>query len=242
MIVQPNFLDHWKTRLLQTELAGDPLAPTYVLRLWGHCQEQKTHRFPRLSANALAAICCVKTPPEAFWVAMQTSGFILVKNELVEVHEWDKYNSGLVTSWVNGKKGGRPKKPTGNPRVTRSKPGANPDVTDREDREDKIESIAAAPRPRNLLIDALATFEGIPLVEIGKSGPRLGTALAAIKAATPSVTPDEITRRGANLRTNMPDVTHSASSLAKWWGPSSVVRESHGKAYRPEPILREVGR
>lgn len=143
MIVQPNFLDHWKTRLLQSELGDDPLAPTYVLRLWGHCQEQRTHRFNKLSAPALAAICCFKTSPEQLWLAMQTSGFIEVKNTTVEVHEWDKYNSGLITSWANGRKGGRPRKPTGNPRVTHGEPGANPGVTDREDREEKKDKEAA---------------------------------------------------------------------------------------------------
>jgi len=125
--------------MLQTELGDDPLAPTYILRLWGHCQEQKTHRFPKLSAGALAAICCFKTSPEMLWLAMQTAGFILVKNTTVEVHQWDEYNAGLITSWNNGKKGGRPKKPASNPRDTHGQPKANPDVTDREDGIDKIE-------------------------------------------------------------------------------------------------------
>lgn len=89
------------------------------------------------------------------------------------------------------------------------------------------EDIAAAPRARNLFIDALATFEGIPLGEIGKSGARLGKALADIKAASPDVTPAEIDRRGLNLKVNMPDLTHSAVSLAKWWGPSNCIANGH---------------
>jgi len=143
MIVQPNFLDHWKTRLLQTELGDDQLAHTYVLRLWGHCQEQKTHRFTNLSSGALAAICRFNGAPEQLWLSLQTAGFIAVKKQSVEVHEWDKYNSGLLTSWKNGSKGGRPKKtrekPGDNPRETQRKPKPNPDETDREDREDGID-------------------------------------------------------------------------------------------------------
>lgn len=137
MIVQPNFLDHWKTRLLVSELGGDEFAPFYVLRLWGHCQEQKTSRFPKLSAPSLAAICRAKTSAEQLWLAMQNSGFIRVKNGVVVVHQWDEYNAGLLTSWENGRKGGRPKKPTGNPRDTRGQPEANPLKTDREDRLDR---------------------------------------------------------------------------------------------------------
>ena len=141
MIVQPNFLDHWKTRLLQSELGNDPLAPTYILRLWGHCQEQKTHRFPKLSAGALAAICCFKTAPEQLWLAMQSAGFIVVKNTVVEAHEWEEYNSGLIRSWNNGKKGGRKKKPIGSARLTQTEPRENLELTDREDKIDKIDKI-----------------------------------------------------------------------------------------------------
>lgn len=138
MIVQPNFLDHWKTRLLQSELSDDPNAPLYVLRLWGHCQEQKTHRFPGMSAGSLAAICCYKSSPEQLWLAMQSARFIVVKNQTLEVHQWDKYNAGLITSWKNGRKGGRPSKPTGYPRDTHGQPETNPLKTDREDSIDGI--------------------------------------------------------------------------------------------------------
>lgn len=141
MIVQPNFLDHWKTRMLQAELSDDPLAPTYILRLWGHCQEQKTHRFPKLSAPALAAICCFKTSPEQLWLAMQTAQFIIVKGTTVEVHQWNDYNSGLIRSWENGKKGGRPKKTQEKPRETHGLRRVNLDVTDRVDKIDKIECV-----------------------------------------------------------------------------------------------------
>lgn len=139
MIVQPNFLDHHKTRQLVLELGGDELAPLYVLRLWGHCQSQKKSRFPKMSAAALCAICCAKTSPEQLWLAMQSAGFVRVKNGTLIVHEWDDYNASLIKNWENGKKGGRPRKPNGNPKRV----SVNPEETETRsgvtDREDKID-------------------------------------------------------------------------------------------------------
>lgn len=144
MIVQPNFLDHHKTRQLVLELGGDELAPLYVLRLWGHCQNQKKSRFPKMSAAALCAICCAKTSAEQLWLAMQSAGFIRVKNDTVIVHEWDDYNASLIKNWENGKKGGRPRKPNGNPKrdwVNPEKTQTHSGVTDREDKIEKIDEI-----------------------------------------------------------------------------------------------------
>lgn len=140
MIVQPNFLDHWKTRMLVAELQGDEMAPLYLLRLWGHCQDQKTSRFKNLTPGALTAICRAKTSPETLFAAMKISGFIVEKSGCVVVHQWEEYNAGLLSSWNNGKKGGRPSKPTGNPRDTQRKPTANPDQT-RSKPIDKIDKI-----------------------------------------------------------------------------------------------------
>lgn len=139
MIVQPNFLDHPKTRQLVVELGGDELAPLYVLRLWGHCQNQKKHRFPQMSAPMLCAICCAKCAPQQLWLALQNAGFIRFKGDTLIVHEWDKYNQSLITSWRNGKKGGRKRKAK---QETRGLPAGNPPVTrGGSDREDKIEKI-----------------------------------------------------------------------------------------------------
>jgi hypothetical protein len=137
MIVQPNFLDHHKTRQLVLELGGDELAPLYVLRLWAHCQNQKKSRFAKMSATALCAICCAKCSPEQLWLALQNSGFVRLRGDVLIVHEWDEYNQSLLTSWENGKKGGRKLKAQ---LSTRGEPGENPRVTGGgSDREDKIE-------------------------------------------------------------------------------------------------------
>jgi len=144
MIIAPTFLDHWKVKLLETELGDDPCAALYVIRLWGHCQAQKTPRFPKLSAPALAAICRYKPAPERLWLAMQTAGFIVIKNGTVVAHQWDEYNSSLISSWENGSKGGRPAKNKGTrqkPKETHGLTGNNPAVTDREEKIEKIDEI-----------------------------------------------------------------------------------------------------
>lgn len=148
MIVEPDFLDHWKTKLL-VDLLGDPAAPLYVLRLWGHCQNRKTHGFPRVNPAVLKAICHASNfGAEQFEAAMVEAGFVeVVRNEadtgdMWVVHDWDVTNASLIANWENGKKGGRPKKkthgkPMGSERV-------NPSGTDREDREDREEKTLSA--------------------------------------------------------------------------------------------------
>ncbi len=140
MIVQPDFLEHWKTRLL-IDLLDDPCAPQYVIRLWSHCQTSKTHGFPRKNPSVLKAICKAPHDAEKFESAIIESGFVdLVedqKEDMWVVHEWDVVNASLIANWTNGPKGGRPKK------KTHEKPmgfqSDNPPETHRKPiREDKI--------------------------------------------------------------------------------------------------------
>jgi len=144
MIVDPDFLDHWKTRSFVGLLGNDELAPLCIIRLWSHCQVRKTHRFSRLSAEALAGICRFKGDPSQLWLAIQTSGFARVKNEVFIVHDWEKHNKSLVNSWKNGRYGGRPKKPTGSPTA---QPAANPrGPREEKRREEKIVCVRARAR------------------------------------------------------------------------------------------------
>lgn len=232
MIVQPNFLDHWKTRALGKTLGDDPLAPCYILRLWGHCQNQKTHRFREMNPRVLAGICCFSGDPATLLNAITSCGFAQISGGYFEVHEWAEYNSGLISSWKNGRKGGRPKKPTGIPRVTHG-------VTDREDkiREDKIESIAPTPRARNEHFDALAeATEGVPPGGHATNGGKIAAALKAIRKALPDVTPEEIRRRASEYPLSMPPGSIiSATALAAHWhrcDGSHRPLPSNGKAPR----------
>lgn len=73
-------------------------------------------------------------------------------------------------------------------------------------------------RPRNPLFDALVSLETPFSSELTKSGAgAIGSALAQIRAATPSVTPDEIRRRAAVYRRIYPTIAFTATGLAKHW-------------------------
>lgn len=152
MIVDPDFPDHWKVQMLAGMLGDDPAAPVYLLRLWGHCQNRKKDRFDNLPAMALRAIC--KYPGDAgeFEAALTECGFVERDDDELIVVGWADHNANLLKSWENGKRGGRPKKPTENPRVNQPE---NPretngspdevDEVDREDKEDEVEEKNRAP-------------------------------------------------------------------------------------------------
>jgi hypothetical protein len=149
MIIEPDFLDHWKTRLLMRLLDTDA-APNYVIRLWSHCQTRKTNIFPEWSPAILSSVCRWPGDADVFWSAMLQT-FCRVEDGYLIAHQWDEVNASLIAAWSNGGKGGRPKKPTGNPRVNPESNPVNPrlthGVTDREDREDKTEKIQADKPP-----------------------------------------------------------------------------------------------
>lgn len=149
MIIEPDFLDHWKTRLLM-RLLDTEAAPNYVIRLWSHCQTRKTNKFPEWNPAILASVCRWPGDADQFWSAMMQT-FCRHEDGHLVAHEWDEVNASLIAAWSNGGKGGRPKKPTGNPRVNPESIPVNPrlthGVTDREDREDKTEKTLADKPP-----------------------------------------------------------------------------------------------
>ena len=148
MIVDPDFLEHWKTRMLAQSLGGDcedPCAPLYLLRLWAHCQRRKKCKFDNLNSAALKALCCYSGHANKLESSLIASGFVRREdNGELTVCSWDEYNAKLIASWENGTKGGRPKKTSGNknlnkthgfstgiPWETDGKPTDNPQITDK---------------------------------------------------------------------------------------------------------------
>jgi hypothetical protein len=188
MIIEPDFLDHWKTRLL-IRLLDTEAAPTYVIRLWSHCQTRKTNRFQDWNPEILAAVCKWPGDAQQFWGAMMQT-FCRQQERDVIAHQWDEVNAGLIASWSNGGKGGRPKKPTGNPQITHGLPtgypAVNPDpnqvnpqvthgLTDREEKIEKKEKTEAPKSPRQRFekpslqdVEARCTEIGLPLNESTK--------------------------------------------------------------------------
>lgn len=180
MIIEPDFLDHWKTRLLM-RLLDTEAAPNYVIRLWSHCQTRKTNKFPEWSPAILASVCRWPGDADQFWSAMMQT-FCRHEDGYLIAHEWDEVNASLIAAWSNGGKGGRPKKPTGNPRVNPESNPVNPRLThgvtdreDREDREDKTEKIQADKPPSSRFqkptleqLNTEADLIGLPITEVDK--------------------------------------------------------------------------
>jgi hypothetical protein len=142
MIVQPNFLEHWKTRLL-VKITKDPVAPLAVIRLWAHCQHSKRNEFPEMTPAQLASICHWEIRKPACHVAMIKAGFVdKLTPKGFAAHQWNEHNAQLIQKWHAGEKGGRPpksenanelgqnEKPTDNRPITGTKPDkTRPDQT-----------------------------------------------------------------------------------------------------------------
>lgn len=182
MIVDPDFLDHWRTRMLVDALGGDEMVPMCLIRLWAHCQVRRGDRF-EMPAAGLKAQCRYTGNAQAFEDALIEAKFIERDGDWIHVLGWAEQNASLLAAWENGGKGGRPKKeptqnprvtqgkPTGNPTGTQGEPNENPDVTDksreeksREEKDKEPSSLRSderrsAPRvsdevPASVLIDA----------------------------------------------------------------------------------------
>ena len=119
-------------------LLKDEAAPVYLLRLWAHCQNRKTVTFENLSNEALKALCRFPGHANQLESSLAASGFVRRDDDgSLNVLGWAEYNQTLIAAWANGRNGGRPKKPTENPRVTDGYPTGNPRRTDKR-REDEI--------------------------------------------------------------------------------------------------------
>jgi hypothetical protein len=136
MIVEPDFLDHWKTRLL-VRLLGTESAPIYVLRLWAHCQARKTDRFTGWKPDVLASVCRWDGDSKLLWDSMLQT-FTKLDGDALIAHDWAECNASLISAWTNGKLGGRPKGSKGKknrPVNQRETDG----VSDREDGEEGLD-------------------------------------------------------------------------------------------------------
>lgn len=146
MIVQPDFVEHWKSRQL-VNLTGDESALLAVLRLWTHCQHSKRSEFPHMTPAQLASVCHWGSRKPACHVALVKAGFVdRLSPRGFAAHQWSEHNAQLIQKWNAGAKGGRPAKdesgsesgervePTDNRPIT----GTEPDRPDKT-RQDQIE-------------------------------------------------------------------------------------------------------
>lgn len=165
MIVDPDFLDHWKTRLLVDELGGDELAPLYVLRIWAHCQQRHKADAFVIHAAGLRALCrCASVSAERLEAALILAGFIVREGDEIRAVDWAARNVKLIVAWKNGKAGGEAKArnaaerlANGYPTATEALPNANPTDSgelpirsrlDKNKEKNKGKDNAARPAPR----------------------------------------------------------------------------------------------
>lgn len=129
MIVDPDFLDHWRTRML-VDLLGTEMAPLYIIRLWAHCHQRKGDTFT-MPSDGVKAICRAEGDSGDLEEALIKGGWIERDGMRVIVTKWADHNRSLIQAWENGKRGGRPRKtqekPSGNPADNRTETQAKPD-------------------------------------------------------------------------------------------------------------------
>lgn len=154
MIVDPDFPDHWKTRMLVGLLGNDESAPMLVIRLWAHCQLRKQWTFDKLTPASLKALCRFPGHANLLESSLVASGFVRREGETLIVSGWDDYNAALIAAWENGKKsGGRP------PKNPRDNPGDTQGLTirgekKREDRDTHTPGMRREEIPPDLLTQA----------------------------------------------------------------------------------------
>ena len=157
MIIDPDFLDHWKTRMLVDLLDDDQTAPQYIMRLWAHCQLRRQWVFDNLPSVALKALCRYSGHPNKLEASLVTSGWVRRDDAgILTAVDWEIYNASLVASWGNGNRGGRP--PKGNPLKTHGLPTGNPALTHGEPIREERSREDTKPKPPPAA-DALAGFD-----------------------------------------------------------------------------------
>jgi hypothetical protein len=124
MIIQPDFLMHWKVQAL-SGIIGRAEAFTALLALWGHCQNSKTYVF-EFTLPMLAEICQYQGNAATLHQAMLDCWLLdALEDGKYEVHGWAEKNASYVSCWANGAKGSTKKPqsatdrpPMGDPPVT----------------------------------------------------------------------------------------------------------------------------
>lgn len=105
------------------DMLEDELAPMYIIRLWGHCQNRREWIFDGMPVQATKAICRYQGDAEQFEKALIDCGFLARKEDEITIVGWDEHNASLIANWTNGLRGGRPK---GSTKETRKKPMGKP--------------------------------------------------------------------------------------------------------------------
>ena len=87
VIIDPDFFDHWRTRMVVDALGGDEMAPMYIMRLWAHCQNRKGDKFT-IPSVGIKALCKFQGDASAFEKALIDAEFLTRDGDTVTVEGW----------------------------------------------------------------------------------------------------------------------------------------------------------
>jgi hypothetical protein len=227
VIVDPDFLDHWRTGMVVDALA-DPMAPLYILRLWAHCQERRSDTFV-MPARGVKSQCKCPADADVFEAALIEAGFLQRDGATITVLGWSEKNASLLAAWKNGIKGGRPKKnpdetpgkPTGNPARTQPEPTGNPDETDKRREEKNSPSLRSGEDPARKRA-APAPVEIVPASTLVAAGFDARTAL------------DFIAHKAAHKAPLTPRAwaDHQREALKAGWTPVQAAEKVMAKSWK----------
>jgi hypothetical protein len=244
MIVQTDFLNHWKVHALCLAL-GRAEALTALIGLWGHCQSTRKWIF-QLTPMMLSGICHYTGDSKTLLSSLVECKLLdELPDGSFEVHNWALKNASLIRNWnahANFQKKQAIKtglKTPPSPDQSDFKPG--PRGADKiklykngeetlgvagASQED-IPSLEPPPPPPSAAkkshqsdpcFEALVAIQGSTLscLTDAERG-RIKRALKDIQTACPGLTVEEITRRGEAYRAEFPNVTLTASALCSHW-------------------------
>lgn len=142
MIVETDFLDHWKTQML-IGMLDDSASPCYLLRLWAHCQTRKEYRFQKMSPAILKAITRAPCEAQTLWDAtsLKWVSSTYTKMGQCEAHGFHDANSQLIANWNNGKKGGRPRNKASTEKPIQNPTETHPEPIEERERGEEIEKV-----------------------------------------------------------------------------------------------------
>lgn len=235
MIVDPDFLDHWRTRMLVDSLQ-DEMAPLYVIRVWSHCQQRRGDTF-EMPAAGLKALCKAPHAAEVVEAAMVEAGFVCREGASIRVPKWAEKNAALFAAWENGAMGGRPRKePRQNPRVTETEPMANPSETQTKPIREEKRRIPSSLRSEGKRASAPLAPDGVDqqvwsdwlTLRKAKKAPVTETVVLNARA--------EAGKAGMTLEAFLRIwcARGSQGLLAEWIKPQERVQKAAGGDFEPE--------
>lgn len=86
MLIDPDFFDHWRTRML-VDLLNDECAPIYLMRLWAHCEYRLGDQF-RMPPHGLKATCRYAGDADLLEAALSDSGWLVREGEYIAAIGW----------------------------------------------------------------------------------------------------------------------------------------------------------